>query len=165
MQNFNQSSRLISYSSQSSMNCIFEQKSYNKMIKRCDWRSASTGSMWSPWFPSVSAQFVDVESTVEVSSWITGSAASTACSPVNLNKSLIYCIDLPQANIWGAVGVIGDCVGIACRLMRDNAFATILIPCRLGAPSGDIDRIFAHSTETSRAVAGRAVLSACVGEG
>jgi hypothetical protein len=51
-------------------------------------------------------------------------------------------------------------VGVASRLVGNDALAAVLVPGGLGAPGGDVHWVFADSAEAGWTVTSRTVLAA-----
>lgn len=74
-------------------------------------------------------------------------------------------VDLPQANVKSAVGVVVHGVGIAAALVGDDAFAAGLIPAVLAAPGGDVLDLPGGAAGAGGALAGGTVATAVLCEG
>jgi len=95
--------------------------------------AAAAGAAGGPVLPGVATPVEDLDGAVEVGRGVARGAAAVAGVPV-------AAVDLPETDIDGAVAVLVAGVGVAARLVLDNALAAALGPAAvLGAPGADID--------------------------
>jgi len=95
--------------------------------------AAAAGTASGPVLPGVATPGEDLLCAVEVRRGVARRIATVARSPV-------AAVDLPETDIDGAVAVLVAGVGVAARLVLDNALAAALGPAAvLGAPGADID--------------------------
>jgi len=85
-----------------------------------------------PELPGLATPVVNLDGAFKVLLSVARSRAAAAAGPVHL-------VDLPQSNIIAAVGVLVAGMGVATRLVLDDALAAGLTPVVLGTPGGDID--------------------------
>jgi len=95
----------------------------------------------------VATPVVNLDGASKVGRNIARSMATAAAGPVHL-------IDLPETSVDAAVAVLVAGVGIAARLVLDDALAAGLAPAVLRAPAADIDM---RSTTADAAVVVSAV--------
>ena len=95
--------------------------------------AASTSTACGPEFPCLSTPVVDFLSASEVCANIARSSSAIALSPVGA-------VDLPETDIFRAVGVVELGVGISTALVRSDALAAWLAPAWIsGASSSNVN--------------------------
>lgn len=108
--------------------------------------AATAGTARRPELPCVSTPPEDLQGAVQVGTDVAGRASAVAGPPV-------AGVDLPEANVGGAVRIGVACVVVAARLVRSNALATGLGP---GGGAGTcLSNVGVSSTTTGRAGSGR----------
>jgi len=85
-----------------------------------------------PQLPGLATPVVNLDGAAKVGLNIARSSTAAAALPVHL-------VDLPETSVIAAVAVLVAGVGVAARLVLDDAVAAFLAPAVLGAPGAHID--------------------------
>jgi hypothetical protein len=88
---------------------------------------AAASTACGPWAPGVSSSLIDLDGTGQVLVKIAGCVSTVACWPVDA-------VDLEDADVVRAIGVVVLGMGVATALVGHNALAAGLVPVVLGAP-------------------------------
>ena len=104
--------------------------------------AAAASATSGPQLPGLATPVVNLDGAVEVGLGIAGGLAAAAAGPV-------HGVDLPEASVDAAVAVLVAGVGVAARLVLDDALAAGLAPAVLGAPGGNVDMVCAAANRAT----------------